>query len=560
MVNANCEYYNEGPMHHDLNAAAGIIHQCMNGVHYGDKGMIADTLTSWTKVYGPYLLLCTGENTGDANWQAAKQRQALEKDQWPYTWVKDTVAYPPAFLRGAISGRYLVSDLLKPAFNGAGAWIGVTDLSDGATNFQFESKNYQYWVKTDNAGNFTIPNVRPGTYSLFAFGDGVTGEYRQDNVTVTAGATTSLGTITRTIDRTYGNLVWEIGVPDRTSGEFKMGDFDYCEGFVERKFADSFPAVINYNTADNNWASVLPYAHTKYPDAAFTPATQWRWRLNFVLPPGMPTAGYARLTIAYASNDHAQQWIYVNNEATPFTTYFPDNGDGNAFIRQANFAKYATRQVLIPMSRLLAGSNIISLVMPSNSGWNSHLMYDYLSLEANLSSALPVGLLDFRAKAIDGKKSLLTWKTTNEQNNHYFDIERSADGATFSYIGRVAASGATTGNYTFTDIAPLDGTNYYRLRQTDNDGAYTYSTVKTLGFGPGITILVYPNPVKDKLTVFAPVTLQQIQLNSADGAIVFLQSNVNGPQASVDMNRLAKGVYYLQVKTAGGSYTQKVIK
>ncbi|HSC37294.1 MAG TPA: polysaccharide lyase family protein, partial [Chitinophagaceae bacterium] len=459
-----------------------------------------------------------------------------------------------------ISGRYQVSDMLKPALHGTGAWIGVTDLQDGATNFQFECKNYQYWVKTDNAGNFTIPNIRPGTYSLFAFGDGAAGEYRQDNVVVTAGNTTSLGTITRTIDRTYGSLVWEIGVPDRTAGEFKMGDFDYCEGFVEHKFADSFPPTIEYNTADNNWATVLPYAHTKYPDASFNPAAQWRWRLHFTLPAGMPTTGNARLTIAYASNDHAQQWIYVNNESTPFTTYYPDNGDGNAFIRQSNFAKYTMKQVLIPMSRLVAGSNIISLVMPSNSGWNSHLMYDYLSLEANISSTLPVNLLSFKAQAIGDRKAFLNWKTTNEQSDHHFDIERSTDGAAFSYIGKVAATGATGGHYSFTDNEPLEGINYYRLRQVDNDGKYTYSPVETLRFGPAVTILIYPNPVKDAVTISAPVMLEQIKVSSADGKLIFLQSGINRQQATVNMAAFAKGLYYLEIRTATGSVVRKIIR
>ena len=560
MVNASCEYYNEGPMHHDLNAAAGIIHQCLNGVHYGDMGMVADTLTNWSKVYGPYLLLFTDKSSGDSNWAAAKQRQVIEKSLWPYAWVKDTVSYPPASLRGALSGRYMVSDAAKPGFSGAGAWIGVTDLSDGATNFQYECKNYQYWVKTDSSGNFTIPNIRPGTYSLFAFVDGATGEYRQDNVVVTAGTTTGLGAITRTIDRNYGGLVWEIGVPNRMASEFKMGAFDYCEGFVQKKFIDSFPSVINYNTALNNWSSVLPYAHTKYPDTAFNPAAQWRWRLNFTLPAGVPTTGYARLTIAYASNDHAQQWIYVNNETTPFITYYPDNGDGDAFVRQANYAKYSLKQVLIPMSRLVAGSNTISLIMPSNSGWLSHIMYDYLSLEANLSSALRIDLLYFKANAIAGKRALLDWKTTNEQNNDHFDIERSADGTGFASIGSVAATGTAGGSYSFTDGNPRDGMNYYRLRQVDNDGTYTYSPIEAVKFDPERAILVYPNPVKDVLTVSAEVMLKQIRVSSADGRTLFLQSGINDRQATINMDSFAKGIYYLEVRTATGIAVKKIVK
>lgn len=389
MLNTSCEYYNEGPMYHELNAAAGIIHQCMNGVHYGATGLVADTLTSWKKVYGPYLLLITDQSTGDLNWAAAKQRLTQEKTLWPYTWVKDSVAYPPASLRGTVQGKFVISDALKPGYTGNGAWVGVTSLADGATNFQYECKDYQYWVKSDASGNFSIPNVRPGTYSFFAFADGAVGEYRQDNVVVTAGGTTSLGTLTREIDRSYGSLLWEIGTPNRMSNEFKMGDFPYCEGNIQNKFRDSFANPIEYTVANNNWGTTLCYAHTKYPDtsAIANPGDAWKWRLNFTLPTGFSTTGYARLTIAYASNDHAQQWIYVNNENSLFTGYYPSGGDGNAFIRQSNYAKYTYNQVLIPMTKFVAGNNVITLVMPSNSGWVSHIMYDYISLEANLAPA-----------------------------------------------------------------------------------------------------------------------------------------------------------------------------
>lgn len=385
-INASCEYYNEGPMYHELNAAAGIIHQCMNGVHYNAGGIDADTLTSWTKVFGPYLLMITDKTTGDLNWAAAKQRQLAERDLWPYNWVKDTVAYPLASKRGSITGKFQLSDALKSSLKGNATWIGVTSLADGATNFQFECKDYQYWEKTDAQGNFNIKNIRPGTYTLFAFSDSATGEFRMDNVNVTAGGITSLGTLTRTVDRNYGTLLWEIGMPNRMANEFKMGDFDYSEGMVQNKFKDSFPNPIEYNVSENNWAKKIPYVQTKYPDTAANAnaGNIWKWRINFAMPTVLPSAGNARLTIAYAGNDNAQQWIYLNNENSLLTSYYPSNGGGNGFIRQTNYAKYSVKEILIPMNKFVPGNNILTLVMPSNQGWVSHIMYDYISLEANV--------------------------------------------------------------------------------------------------------------------------------------------------------------------------------
>jgi hypothetical protein len=382
-VTANHEYFNSGPTHHDLNAAAGIIHVCMNGVHYNSKGFKVLLGEEWSKIYGPYLIYANQKSTATANWDDAKARAAKDELEWPYAWLTNTPEYPLANQRGNITGIFSIKDPSKPLVTGKNAWIGVTKLSDDSTGqWQFEEENYQYWVQTDVSGNFDIKNVRPGTYTLFAYSDGVTGEYSMTNVTVTAGGTNNLGTVEWAIARPNGPLLWEIGVPDRTAAEYKFGDFDYCEGFVQKKFDSTFANPIVYNVVDKNWATALPYVHSKYYNADGTINGNWAWKINFDLPAGMPTTGNAKLTIAYASADHAQQWIYINTDTGTPISYYPKIGDGNAFLRQSNHAKYTTSVVDIPMSKLKAGSNYIQLVMPSNSGSVSHLMYDYISFEA----------------------------------------------------------------------------------------------------------------------------------------------------------------------------------
>ena len=64
---------------------------------------------------------------------------------------------------------------------------------DSGGNWQFESKRYQHWVKAGPDGAFTIRHVRPGTYTLYAFTAGATGEYKHSTpVTVTVCATFQL--------------------------------------------------------------------------------------------------------------------------------------------------------------------------------------------------------------------------------------------------------------------------------------------------------------------------------------------------------------------------------
>ena len=379
IVQGSEEYFNGGPTYHELNAAAGILHVCMNGVHYNAKGLVVPQGEQWRKIYGPYLIYTSTGATGNANWANARQRGQQERAKWPYRWLNNP-EYPLAAARGRLTGRFVVQDALKPAITGRNAWIGVTRLSNPDQQWQFEEKNYQYWVKTDAQGNFTIPNVRPGSYTLFAYLDGEVGEYSQANVAVTAGAATNLGTVTWTIPRTNGQLLWEIGVPNRKANEFRFGDFDYAEGYVQDKFNTTFANPIEYSVTARNWATALPYAQSPYPTSATT-QVPWKWRLNFTLPAVLPTTGNVTLTLAFASSDHSNEFVYVNNETTVFTSFYPDNGGGNGFLRQTNFAKYGVKTIAIPVSRLRPGANTITLMMASSQAMSNHVMYDYISLE-----------------------------------------------------------------------------------------------------------------------------------------------------------------------------------
>jgi len=565
-VNGSLEFFNEGPMYHDLNAAAGIIHSCMNGVHYNAKGMNVAEGEYWSKIYGPYLIYGSSGNSGDENWADAKARAATEKAQWPYSWLTNTPQYPLAAERGTITGKFIINDPYKTTVKGQNAWVGVTILSSDASNqFQFESKNYQYWAKTDANGNFSIPNVRPGTYSFFGFSDGVTGEYSQANVVVTANTTTALGNVSWNITRDKGNLLWEIGYPNRKANEFKLGDFDYCEGHVQEKFRETFPEIIEYDVASKDWANKLCYAHTGYPNTTGGLNT-WKWRLNFTLPSGIPTTGNATLTIAYASSDHGQQWIYVNNENSTFTTYYPENADGNGFLRQTNYAKYSIKTITIPMSRLKVGANTITLLMPSTSSTVNHHMYDYISLEAPV--VLPVSLVSFDALA-ENNKAKLSWVTASEKNNSRFEIQRSTDGVNYVVIAKVSGAGTTqqTQNYTVLDANPEPGNNYYRLVQYDNDGAATEQGVKVLKFNSlkSSDIGIYPNPSDGVFNISIPGYAGEdviVSVVDLGGRQVYRTNSSVSSKNTIEINmgyKPAAGEYILKINSQSLNLSHKVV-
>ncbi len=120
----------------------------------------------------------------------------------------------------------------------------------------------------------------------------------------------------------------------------------------------------------------------------------------------------------------------------------------------------------------------------------------------SFDSPLPVELISFGAQAME-REVKLSWTTANEENNDYFTLERSIDGRSFEAIAMVDGSGSTTeiSKYIHMDNNPRSGLNYYRLKQTDYDGTFSYSDIETADFGTDETIKVYPTAATDFLKV-----------------------------------------------------------
>jgi uncharacterized protein YjdB len=138
------------------------------------------------------------------------------------------------------------------------------------------------------------------------------------------------------------------------------------------------------------------------------------------------------------------------------------------------------------------------LTVTNTNGCSASASYTPATSSDPCSVILPVTLVDFTAEKKDATV-LLTWVTATEINNKYFDIERSTDGVNWVAIGQVKGNGTTTTQqeYTFTDNAPVNGYNYYRLKQVDFSGQYSYSAVKKIQFTGEWIVKLYPNPAVD---------------------------------------------------------------
>jgi hypothetical protein len=97
----------------------------------------------------------------------------------------------------------------------------------------------------------------------------------------------------------------------------------------------------------------------------------------------------------------------------------------------------------------------------------------------NCGIALPIELISFEANLNANNQVDIFWSTASEQNNDFFTIERSIDGLNWEIVATVAGAGNSTNriDYAAYDLRPLSGISYYRLKQTDYDGAFEYSNI-----------------------------------------------------------------------------------
>ncbi len=172
-------------------------------------------------------------------------------------------------------------------------------------------------------------------------------------------------------------------------------------------------------------------------------------------------------------------------------------------------------------------------------------------------AALPVTLVSFGAQYQNGHVNL-NWTTASEQNNAYFEIERSIDATSWTNIGQVQGHGTTDVYNSYVSVDNLagvipSGSLYYRLKQVDFNGKFTYSMIRSVDLSnPGPSIATYPNPTSNILNVnwtSATDDNAVVRLVNMSGINVYEQ-NVNGKgliQQKIDMSTLPSGVYYLQI-------------
>lgn len=177
---------------------------------------------------------------------------------------------------------------------------------------------------------------------------------------------------------------------------------------------------------------------------------------------------------------------------------------------------------------------------------------------AGNNAPLPVDLISFDAE-LQNRGVLLTWNTASEKNNAYFAIERSIDSRTFAEIGKVTGRGTVEhiNSYNFTDAGAAQTgipVVYYRLKQVDTDGKFSYSKVESVTLDKAV-VKLFPNPASQRVTVTAPGNTQ-VQVINGQGQTVLQKAFSSSTE--LDISSLSKGMYIFRFLQKDKITSQKV--
>jgi autotransporter-associated beta strand protein len=372
----------------------------------------------YEKMIGPFFTYVNSGTNHNALWADAQARGAQEVAKWPYAWVNESESDYNRN-RGTVTGQ--ITAITGQSTANAVVILGLPQSATCPDWIWQGCTNYLYWTTADANGNFTIPKVDPGTYTLYSYVPGIFasginpsgttvsspgyqevgnyGEYTQNNITVTANATTNLGTIAWSPPRAQ-SLLFQIGIPDRSTEEFRFGDLIKQFGLWWRYDNEMGTNTLNFNVGTSNVANNWYYAQPIFAVAGgsyFEPL----WNINFNLS-SVPTSPVT-LTVNLAGGYGTTFYAYVNNvneTPSPYASSGIYTSSGADIYRDVvQIGQWQQYIVTLPSSAFKTGSNTVQLRVRQGgfSGtWNTSggwpdlvaggLMYDAIKLEAGALS------------------------------------------------------------------------------------------------------------------------------------------------------------------------------
>lgn len=348
------EWLNGGPMRQELTVHATskspITIQMLQGEHLGAAA------TSYGddqhQIFGPFMIYVNDGATREERIADARAKAAELKAEWPFAWFENEY-YP--LDRSTVSGKINITTGQEPGN------VKVVLAAPGS-NLLRQGGDYMFWTLTDEEGNFSIPAVRKGSYSLYAYATTgtITDELCVDDIVV-GEAETNLGNIEWT-PFTLENQLWNIGENNRLADGFNCSDrprayeaWQWQPASLEYRIGESDPSTDWYNAQTKNG----------------------KWTIKFNL--DRQYEGDAVLTASIAGVSNSPKIQVAVNGKNKDSWSLSDDG---SIRRSATLAgRHLVKSVTFPASDLQIGENEITLTA-SNCKDKSGVLWDCIKLEA----------------------------------------------------------------------------------------------------------------------------------------------------------------------------------
>jgi hypothetical protein len=384
-------------------------------------------------------------------------------------------------------------------------------------------------------------------------------------LTMTKGilTTTSTNLLTLGVNATNGGVT-----PGNQAGGSQV-NFSFVNGPLKKigTTAFVFPTGDVYNivpavgfTTTAKWARIEMAAPTT-PGVAFTaeyhkindpcPTTQVITSTN------IPAAPY------HVSYKEYWDMTETGTDAPKITLYWEDGNESTSYGSGISSATAANLHVAECIALAWNDKGVTTItggaayapgkILSASSTFTSGTLMYFTFGTPTAVNPLPIELLSFNGfSAANGNQ--LNWSTATETNNNYFDLERSSNANEYSKIATINGAGNSTSTkeYSFIDNHQLNEINYYRLKQVDYNGDFTYSNVISIDNinAENSSVQVYPNPSNDIVNIISSTNITEIMIYNMMGELVYSSANNN-----IQFSPLSKGIYVVKALSKEGNTT-----
>ncbi|MDG5790101.1 polysaccharide lyase family protein [Evansella sp. AB-P1] len=422
VIRTSDEYLVGGPSKQEYyieqTTSTPMVHWYEQVRHFGVPNVVPEK--GWEKIYGPFFVYVNEGDGVDELWNDVKDRTDQEQEKWPYAWLDDPLYQ--ADTRGEVTGNLNITDGSSPE----DAWV---ILGEQDINFYEQNLDYLYYTRADSDGNFHIPHVRAGEYTLFAYVDGVFGEFHYDGVNVSENQLTDLEQLDWT-PTSHGEKLWQIGTPDRTPREFYYGD-ELRQWGLWLQYPFDFPDDVDFVIGESDESTDWNYFHPniKTPgneNDLLVPrdTTLAEWLIRFDTED--VDFGEGTLTIGIAASSRGT--LNVNLNGTDIFTsdgfVTPLEQDASLY-RSGESGYYYLLEIPFDASLLQEGENIIALKHAELlSGSHVGIMYDALKMEILTVPVMKQLVKDYAATGDIQMPLLPMLQNRLNQVEHHLNHER----------------------------------------------------------------------------------------------------------------------------------------